>query len=506
MSYYFSIFVRRLPWFLLVATIISALALVVAASMPPAFVSQARLILERAQIPGELATSTVTTPALEQMQLLEQNLMTRANLLDIARRLNVLRDQDKMNPDEIVEAMRARTGFVRSTGASSASLMTISFEAPTARNSAAVVNEYLTLVLQQNVDFRTGRAEQTQEFFQQEVDRLAAELEIQSNRILEFKTANADALPEGLSFRLSRQSSVSERILQTDREIALLREQRDRIVSIFEATGRLEGVGGVEASPEERKLDLLREELSKALLIYSAENPRVKTLQAQITQLETVVKAQTQGSGDGQEISLLDVQLAEIDSRVAVLEGQRTTLETELAALADAISRTPANEIVLDGLNRDYGNVQAQYNSAVERLAKANTGERIELLSRGQRITVLEQPTVPNAPTRPNRVLIAGGGGLFGIIAGLGLIMLLELLNRSVRRPVDLVNKLGISPITTIPYIRTRGEVLRQRSLRIVLALLIVIGIPALVYGVHLYYQPLDLLAERVMNKLGVRW
>jgi hypothetical protein len=32
------------------------------------------------------------------------------------------------------------------------------------------------------------------------------------------------------------------------------------------------------------------------------------------------------------------------------------------------------------------------------------------------------------------------------------------------------------------------------------------VGIPAAVYMVHIYYLPIDLVAEKVMNRLGVRW
>ena len=45
-----------------------------------------------------------------------------------------------------------------------------------------------------------------------------------------------------------------------------------------------------------------------------------------------------------------------------------------------------------------------------------------------------------------------------GLGAALGFIVLWEMLNRSIRRPVELSQRLGIQPIITIPYIRTAGE------------------------------------------------
>jgi uncharacterized protein involved in exopolysaccharide biosynthesis len=499
MQYYLSIFLRRIHWFLLVATVAGALAVTVAASLPPAYVSTVRLIFEAPQIPTELASSTVNAPASEQMQIIEQRLMTRANLLDIARRLQVLPEMDKMTPDDIVQAMRARTRISRSGGRNSASLMTIAFEAPSARNAAAVLNEYLTLIQRENTDYRLGRAGDTLEFFQQEVNRLQNELEIQSTRILEFKRANSDALPDSLNFRLGRQQSLEERRNQIDRDLATLKSERERMVQVFQETGRIVGAN---PSPQEQELAKHQKELDNALMVYAPGNPRIRVLQNRVTQIEAAILAQ--GGGDRQ--SLFDLQLAQLDAREQSLGEQRASVETQLAGLATSIEQTPLNAIALERLERDYRQIQSQYGSASDRLARASTGERIELLSRGQRISVIEQPSVPNAPTKPNRVMIAGAGSAAGIGLGLALIVLLELMNSAARRPVDLVNKLGLTPIATIPYIRTRGEVARKRALRITVALVILLGVPAAVVAVHFTYLPLDLLADRLMNRLGVRF
>ena len=151
----------------------------------------------RRRIPSALAPSTVQTPAFEQLQILQQRLLTRSHLLDIARQFDVLPDLDNMNPDEIVSAMRARTKMETSNRRlAEAPLMTVTFEAPPPRLAARVLNEYLTQIQEDDVEYRKGRAGQTQDFFEQEVSRLDAELEQVGVEILEFKNANAEALPD----------------------------------------------------------------------------------------------------------------------------------------------------------------------------------------------------------------------------------------------------------------------------------------------------------------------
>ena len=71
----------------------------------------------------------------------------------------------------------------------------------------------------------------------------------------------------------------------------------------------------------------------------------------------------------------------------------------------------------------------------------------------------------------------------------------MELLNRSIRRPVDLIGRLGIQPFATVPYIRTQGETRWKRGLVVATVLaLIVVAIPAGLFALHTYYMPLDLI------------
>ena len=203
--------------------------------------------------------------------------------------------------------------------------------------------------------------------------------------------------------------------------------------------------------------------------------------------------------------SLMDIQLSDVQTQMENLSGQRSDIIARQKVMEAEIAKVPANALVLDGLQRDYDSLQGQYNAAVANQAQANTGEKIATLSRGERITVIEQPAVPTDPVKPRRVLIAGGGIGMGLLAGFGLVLLMEVFNKTIRRPVDLVNRLGITPIATIPYLRTRREVYRRRALRSLVILLVLALVPAIILAINAYYMPLDLLGQQLMDKFGIR-
>ncbi len=507
LKYYLSIFWRRFPYFLVVALLISAIGISFAMVLPAKYRAEALLLVESEQIPDELASSTVTTGASEQLQIIEKRLTTRANILDIVNRLQIYGATNDMNPTEIVNDMRSRTKIKLLGGGrwGGATTVTVSFDSDTAVQSALVANEFVTLILQENVKLRSGSAAQTMEFFTQEVSRLGLDLDKLNAEILAFKMSNQNALPDSLDYRRTRQTALQERLLQLQRDDAILGDRRARFIEFYERTGRVESATG-RVSVEQQQLNDLRRQLDAALSIYAASNPRVKMLQSRVDALEATVLEQlpSESSEETRTMSLYDLQLADIDGQIKYIREQKVLVEDELKQLADSIQKTPGNSIKLSELERDYENTQNQYNQAVSRRSTAEVGERIEVLSKGQRISIIEQAIVPVEPYSPNRRKIVAFSILGGVGLGFGLIFLLEFLNRSIRRPVDITNQLGIAPIATLPYIFTRRQLMTRWAILTSVVLIIMVGIPAGVWSLHTYYLPMDLLVQKVIEKSGL--
>jgi polysaccharide chain length determinant protein (PEP-CTERM system associated) len=512
LRFYWSLFLRRLPWMLAIIIACSGLAVVTALRAPTTFEADARLLVEEPQIPGELAASTVQTEANAAIEIIRQRLLTRANLLDIANEFNVFPNYSAMSPDDVVRQMQRATSIGSRGGGRNGSpvIVTVSFEARNGQIAANVVNEYVTRIVNANVELRIGRAEETLEFFQQEVNRLSTELDLQSARITEFQTQNADALPADQPFRLSRLSVLQERVASAERERATLEDQKTRIIEIFEATGSLVAAGNAPLSPEQQQLQSLERELADALLVYSQENPRVQLLQRRIDQIRTQVADSATAAPEASEQTrdsartALDVQLAQIDSQIESLETDIAQASVQITEIEEDIARTPGNNIILRSLERDYENVRRQYDAAVARLATASTGERIEVSARGQRISVIEAASVPRRPKDSNAIRTI----LMGVAAGIGLagglFVLLELLNRTVRRPAEVTGALGITPLATIPFFENPRRRMVRRSVRIVVSLAILAGVPAALWAVDTYFMPLDQLASRILTRIGI--
>ncbi|MBN9252555.1 MAG: hypothetical protein J0I86_18605, partial [Mesorhizobium sp.] len=177
----------------------------------------------------------------------------------------------------------------------------------------------------------------------------------------------------------------------------------------------------------------------------------------------------------------LDLQLSDIDERLRYITEEKSSIGENLAKLTKTIAATPGNDTKLSALERTRNNIQAQYNSATALQAQASTGEQIEARSKGGRFSVVEPAVAPEKPIQPNKLRIVATSILAGIAGGLGLVLLLELLNKTVRRPAELAELLETQPLATIPYILSPEEKRSKfRRLRLGMALTGSIAVAAL--------------------------
>jgi succinoglycan biosynthesis transport protein ExoP len=492
LRFYISLILRRLPTIVAIIFTATTAGILYALSLPPVYRAEARLLIENPQIPDELAASTVRSTADEILLAIQQRIMTRDNLLAIAERHNLFAGAPVQTQEQMIDQIGQRVAIYMPTNQGNTGVVSVSFAAGEPELSANITNEIADQVLQWSAELRTKASGNTLDFFQQEVRRLTEELAAQNAKILEFEQSNRDALPESLEYRRTRQATQQERLLQVDRELASLRDRRDRLTELYDRTGRIV-TSGQDRTPEEVRLAEARQELASALVILSSTNPRVRALQKEVEALEEAVKEQLDASGGGQ-LSAFDVQMLDIDGQITYLAEQKSLIEKDLKALEASIEATPGNSIRLAELQSDYETLRVQYEEAIGSLSEARMGDRIEITDRGQRITVIEKAVPPNYRAEPNRRRIAIASFGAGVILSGALLLLLEVLNQTIRRPSELTRVLGATPFGTVGYL-TGGQTRHRWSAnRLGTLAILLINIPILLLVVHIYVAPIGSL------------
>ena len=146
-------------------------------------------------------------------------------------------------------------------------------------------------------------------------------------------------------------------------------------------------------------------------------------------------------------------QIAFNNSQIAALQAARAREAAQTSTILGAQSKAPAILEEVAQLQQKLEGMNVQYQGVSAKLLTAQANAKMENEQKGERLSVIDPPVVPDKPDSPNRPVLIAGGYAAGLGLGLALILALELLFKPVRG-VDAVKAIvGAFPLVAIPTI-----------------------------------------------------
>ena len=300
-------------------------AVVVAVALPPVYRSTATILIKEQEIPQELVRSTVTSFADERIQVISQQVMTRATLLDMVDKYGLYgKARQRETSEEIVDRMRSDIKITpisadvtdRRTGSpiKSTIAFSLSYDSEVAGNAQKIANELTTLFLNENVKNRQQKAAETTTFLDEELVRVSDHVSELEKQLADFKLKNQGHTPDLAQTNQMGSERTFDDGQRLEREIAFMGERKaslQRQLAQTKPNLPVLGATGTIADPQDR-LVALQSELAGMIGTYSEEHPDVKRLRREIANLKT----QTGQQDDGAE---REAKLEELRAQISVL-------------------------------------------------------------------------------------------------------------------------------------------------------------------------------------------
>jgi uncharacterized protein involved in exopolysaccharide biosynthesis len=187
-------------------------------------------------------------------------------------------------------------------------------------------------------------------------------------------------------------------------------------------------------------------------------------------QLAELRRRQSDRTGQSGEtlLAALRAELAQKSSIYSDIHPDIKSLRQRIAAMERTIAPGSSNnpDPAIDALERQQSSLQKILEASNQKLTAARLGESLERGQQSERLEVIEPPTLPNAPVRPNRLkLLATALGL-ALAAGAGMVFMAESQDDTIRRVSDLRRVAEPHHFVAIPLIETKAEVRRRKRRR----------------------------------------
>jgi len=524
-QHYLDILKRRKLALLLPALATIALALMVAFGIPPAYQSQAKILIEEQEIPQDFVRTTIGSFAAQQVQVISQRILTVESIAGIVEKFNLYSQGEtssrgpstelarKFRENVLVDLVSADVIDPRSGRPSEAAIaFTLAFTDADAVTAQQVTNELVTLFLNENLRERTRQVTSTEEFLKTEAEQLNKELVALEQRMADFKTAHEGSLPESYQFNLTTLERTQVEFYDTKRRVQELQKRKIELAANLAQLSPSAPVvlpSGETVLSSADRLKALQSEYRGKAAIYQATHPDVIRLEREISalQAELGIGAGNRASAsqpDNPAYILLDTQLRTTEGELRSLSGTLDELQTKMRRYEDLLKLAPEVEKNYQVLQRELSSVAVKYEDIKTKLREAAVSTSLEREQKGQRFTLIEPASLPMSPASPNRPAIIFLGFLLAAAAGLGFVLLRELMDRTVHGAHQLAAIMGAAPLVVIPYIDNDDDILRQQHImKLSLTIALAAGLLFVLY-LHFFYRPLDVLFFGIMNKLGL--
>jgi uncharacterized protein involved in exopolysaccharide biosynthesis len=495
---------------------------VIAFLWPDTFVSKALMRITPQQVSERLVPAEFTTQIVQQLNEMEQEILSRTTLEGIIRdpALDLYkRDQTQRPMEDIVSDMRTHDIKILpiqtpNTGGPGdrqmATAFSISFTYPDRYKAQAVVRTLVSKFTDQNVKVLRDKAHLTTTFLEDELKQSQEKLTRLDDEIAKFKMANNGKLPEELT---SNTTMLNNLLLQQSQLGQSLQNAIDR-KSLLESQlqGQLSQVefykNNAEDTPQQTvqtqvqnqalatatsQLQMLNQELAGLQQIYGAKAPEIKTLKARIASAEhtkeALEKEQAQKDSEAHspgapatakvpnknaQATIINLQ-AQIDNtktlinesagNIKMLQTDQESLAKRIAMYEQRIEAAPLNERQWAALQRDHLLAQQEYDEKVKKRQSAETAQNLEEHKAGETLELLDPPSDPQQPTEPKRVQWAAIGTGIGLLVGIVLAGAKEIKNTSLKNLKDVRAYTNLPVLSSIPLLENALLVRRKRRL-----------------------------------------
>ncbi len=313
----------------------------------------------------------------------------------------------------------------------------IAYTHPNPPLAAAICNQLAQTLVSRNIENKSEKFKDASSWMDRSTRELKARAERAEQALANYTRAHNNIAPQG------KGSLSADRLMRLQAEVT--RAETDRIIkeSLYEDVkrGRVEHVPTVYSDANhaelQKKLGDLIVQAAQRDVNYGPDNPQTTEVQQQIVTIRKQIESHRKS---------LEVKL-KLDFDRAVRDEQ--AFKRSLEEAKNESAKENVDTFQYGVLQQEVDTTKALYRNFLEKSSDAN----FELAQQQNNLRVVEPARVPRVTTGPNRKLWTMIGFVLSLTFSVGLALLLEFLDRTIKSADDLSRRLQLPALAVIPTI-----------------------------------------------------
>ncbi|HZD31898.1 MAG TPA: XrtA system polysaccharide chain length determinant [Candidatus Angelobacter sp.] len=450
--------------------------------LPPKYRSETVILIEQQKIPEHYVESNITTDLQQRLQTMSEQILSRTRLLTLIEKFGLYGGAaTPHDPEALVEQMRKdiKIEMITAEGRrDQLSAFKVSYSASKPRLAHDVTNELTSFFINENLRDREQLSRDTTAFLQSQLDVARQSLTEQEEKLRAFRMQHDGELPEQLQSNLQILGGLQVQ-LQAANDALSQAEQRNlylrSLLHQYQTTGTPPAEGGGASAPltTQGNLAALRAQLADLQGRYTEKYPDILRVKQQIAELEARQAKEVGGTGSSVADASTPRVMAEESSPTIQLrselsaneferqneKGKIKRLEQQVEVYQSRLNLTPERQQQAAAVTRDYDQSRTYYESLLSKKLQSEMATELEMRQQGEQFRMIDPPSLPTQPYWPNRLALSCAGLAGGLVLGMAIAMLFELLRPKVSDESELAELIGPGYALALPAFRTDEEI-----------------------------------------------
>lgn len=462
----------RFRWLgILVAWTVCLMLWLYVLSLPPIYHASARIFVDTENaIKPLLRDIAISSNIMDEIVLVTNAILSRPNLTEVARQTGLdVKVRTEEDLDRLLGSLQQRI----TVSGSSANIYTIQFEDSSRESALAVVQSLVDTFVTRSLGGNRHDQSDAQQFLQDQIAEYETRLVAAEMRLSNFKRENVAFMPDKSGDYFSRLQEAQLELQKTRENLGVAEkrqaELQRQIVGEEPVFGIMPSIPMDQDSDSStgRQIQQLEGQLENLRLQYTDKHPRINQL---LESIEALKRQKQQPGSERKVVNPLDVnpvyqsmriQLSNVEVEIATLRAQAQQQESLVSRLRGQVDTIPQVEASLNGLNRDYGVIQAKYEQLLKQLETANIGQQVDISIDEVQFQIIEPPFAESTPVGPFRPLFLAVSFFVSVGLALALTLGLNLLKAAFFDSRTVTQVTGLPVIGIVSMCRDKADRVR---------------------------------------------
>ena len=468
---YLLLIARSKRLFTFVALAVMTVAVAAAYLMPKKYEAKSTVFIEKNVI-SELVKGIAVTPSMEQaIKVLTYAITSRTLLQKVVDDLDMAAgaksDQEREN---ILKQVQKNIDVKVKDN----NLFIVTYTDSNPRIARDFVNTLVRRYVEENVSSKREESYGAIKFLSEQMGTFKEKLDQAEGELNRFKTEKGGviSIDEGRLF---------EEINQAQQKLYDIQLRRRHLEGLKPVTRKA-------GDPLQTKLVALQKHLEELRSEYTDSYPEVLRTRSEIETLREQMKSRKNGVDAVTDPQEMEKAEAELQALKISEEG----LKRHIATNQTLMNSIPAAKVGMEKLELEKKNRKEIYDQLMARQGQSEVSKQMEVQDKTTNFRIVDPAVLPVKPASPNRLKIMMMGIAGGLAAGLGIVLLLDQMDNSVKS-ADFLKEFKAPLLAIIPRIPDPQEIeIRRRQTRRLFS----------VAGVYLLF----LLCFPLMEVLGLNY